>query len=365
MLMKNSKFQQRFKNMDYLIKMKLNELLKQRHKKEIGKSPTTINEVYGIIYRIYCIPENKSYVGQTMSHIYVNGSLSRKGIITRIRSHYNDRSLEQNISKPLSIALSTYETEQFEVFEEEKIIGKELAFINIKEGEYMKKYNSTVPTGYNTEEVGKIYSELLKDLSKFYEFEIKKYEYIDSTRERRRKDVCIGPYFNLKRKNIEPEKIIELLKTVEIENLYLTNSNGLRIVSRLKNENTNIRVYFKGNTDECLEFAKKISMNIIISPSFYDEKKYKYQLKLDKVLEDKDRITVITGKKYNNNSREHKTYLIIIYGNKNKRHQQLHRISFGGKTIDIKESYKTAIDFINKIKENMTTNIEYKINNPE
>ena len=54
----------------------------------------------------------------------------------------------------------------------EKIFGKELALINIKEGEYMKKYNSLDPNGYNTEEVGKIYSQLLKDLSKFYNFEI-------------------------------------------------------------------------------------------------------------------------------------------------------------------------------------------------
>jgi hypothetical protein len=360
--MKNSKFQQRFKNMDYLIKMKLNELLKQRHKKEIGKSPTTINEVYGIIYRIYCIPENKSYVGQTMSHGYVNDSLSRKGIITRIRSHYNDKSLDQNINKPLYIALSTFNTDQFEVFEEEKIFGKELALINIKEGEYMKKYNSLDPNGYNTEEVGKIYSQLLKDLSKFYNFEIEKYEYVDSTRERRRKDICIGPFFNLKRKQINKEKIIELLKTVDIDHLYLTNSNGLRIIARLKNENTNIRVYFKGDADCCLEFAQKISINIVISPSFYKET-YKYQLKLDKVLDDKESITVITGKEYNNSSRDHKTYLIIVYGNKKERHQQLHRISFGGKTIDIKESYKNALDFINKIKEKMPV-IEYKINNP-
>ena len=33
------------------------------------------------------------------------------------------------------------------------------------------------------------------------------------------------------------------------------------------------------------------------------------------------------------------------------------------KTIDIKESYKNALDFINKIKEKIPV-IEYKINNP-
>ena len=365
MLMKFSKIQQRFKEMDYLIKMKLDKLLEQRHKKEIGKEPTKIDEVYGIIYRIYCIPENKSYIGQTLSHGYINGKLSRKGLITRIRTHYNEKCLDKNMNKSLSIALTKYDPNQFEIFEEEKIYGKELAFINIKEGECIKKYNSLIPNGYNTEEIGKIYSQLLKDLSNFYEFDIKKYEYIDSTRERRRKDICFGVYFKIKKKEMDPEQIIELLKTVEIENLYVTNSNGLRIVVRLKNENNNIRIYFKGSNDECLVFAHKISTNIIISPSFYGQEMYKYQLKLDEVLENKESITDITGTEYYNNSRNHKTYLLIVYGNKNDRQQQIHRISFGGKTIDINESYKIALDFINKIKENTNNlSINYKINIP-
>jgi adenine phosphoribosyltransferase len=169
--MKFSKIQQRFKEMDYLIKMKLDKLLEQRHKKEIGKEPTKIDEVYGIIYRIYCIPENKSYIGQTLSHGYINGKLSRKGLITRIRTHYNEKCLDKNMNKSLSIALTKYEPNQFEIFEEEKIYCKELAFINIKEGECIKKYNSLIPNGYNTEEIGKIYSQLLKDLSNFYEFD--------------------------------------------------------------------------------------------------------------------------------------------------------------------------------------------------
>ena len=344
--------------------MKLNELLDQKHRKKGTISlPSKINEVYGIIYRIYCIPEDKSYIGQTLSHGYVNGALCRKGMITRIRRHYNQKSLEQVVKKPLCIALSTYETNQFDVFEEEKLFGKEIALINIKEGEYMKKYNSLLPSGYNKEEVGKVSSKLLNDLSDLHDFEIKKYEYINTTRDRRRKDVTFGSYFNLK--YVIPETIIKLLKTVDFEHLYLTNSNGLRIVARLRNENTNIRVYFNGTTDECLEFANKISTNIVISPSFDDKKEtYKYQLKLDKVLESIEFITNINGNVYNNNSRNHKTYLLVVFGNKNGRQQTLHRVSFGGKTIGIKESYETAVEFINKLKEIMPE-LKYKLSNPE
>lgn len=40
----------------------------------------------------------------------------------------------------------------------------------------------------------------------------------------------------------------------------------------------------------------------------------------------------------------------MISGKKNNRIQTLHRISFGGKSIDIKNSYDTASDFVEKIK---------------
>ena len=116
-----------------------------------------------------------------------------------------------------------------------------------------------------------------------------------------------------------------------------------------------------------LNILKKISDNIIISPSFYGEGYYKYQDKLDKVLEDKDIITIITGNEYANESRKCKTFLLMIYGTKNSRQQTLHRISFGGITQKINESYDIALEFINKLKENIgeKSSIEYKINIPK
>ena len=48
-------------------KMKLDELLKQNH----PPKKNDLKDVYGIIYRIFCVPENKSYIGQTFSHGYV------------------------------------------------------------------------------------------------------------------------------------------------------------------------------------------------------------------------------------------------------------------------------------------------------
>ena len=40
----------------------LTEILEMNYKSK-DKNFTDMNEIYGIIYRIYCIPEDKSYIG--------------------------------------------------------------------------------------------------------------------------------------------------------------------------------------------------------------------------------------------------------------------------------------------------------------
>ena len=356
----------KFKELDILIKMNLSKLLKMSYPpKKRGEENTKIEHIYGIIYRIYCIPEDKSYIGQTFSHGYIREYITKKGILNRVKHHYNDKNLDCNKDKPLYIAMIKYKEDDFEVYEEEKIYEKDIAFINQKEGEYMIKYNSLCPNGYNIEEIGKKYPKLLKDLSEYYDFEIQKYVYVDKTRTKRAKDICLGTYFGLKKQKLSLEKILELLETIEIEKITLLNSNGFRIIVKVIDEKDNIRIYFNGTKEECLEFSKKISDKIIISPSFHGKDSYKYQLKVDSVLENKDIITTITGKEYYNESRKCHTYLVMISGKKNGRTQTLQRISFGGLSIKLEDSYSIAIEFVEKIKKEIDDlSIEYIMSNP-
>jgi hypothetical protein len=151
----------KFKEIKNNNKMNLDELLKQKHPvKTPGQKKVELNEVYAIIYRIYCIPEKKSYIGQTYSHEYSRLTLIKKNILTRCKHHYNDKCLEVNKNKPLYVALTKYSAEQFIVYEEERLYNKDIADINQKEGEYMVNYNTLSPNGYNIEEIGKKYSKL-------------------------------------------------------------------------------------------------------------------------------------------------------------------------------------------------------------
>ena len=46
-------------------KMRLDELLENKREPKVpGSKKTEISDVYGIIYRIYCVPENKNYIGK-------------------------------------------------------------------------------------------------------------------------------------------------------------------------------------------------------------------------------------------------------------------------------------------------------------
>jgi hypothetical protein len=349
--------------------MKLNELLELNYSRNRRKkdNPTMLDDVYGIIYRIYCIPEEKSYVGQTFSHYFgADQYLCRHGLLKRCKIHYACKDDEDRKNRPLYVVLNKYPTDQFEVFEEKRLVGKELAIINQLEGEYMKKYNSLYPNGYNVEEVGKKYGRLLKELSEYHEFTIENHLYEDTTRQRQCQDICIGRYFKLPKSQLSNEKVLELLSTIDIESVKLTNSKGIRIIVRERGKKDNIRIYFQGTEEECLEYVKDISDNVTIMESFKGKSCYKYQSKLDKVLEDIQFIEKIQGKSYKNNARNTETYLLTFHGRKEqkKKSQTIHRVSFGGKQ-DIKISYEQALEFVDKLRAQTEKNIEYNLTNVE
>jgi len=333
--------------------MRLDELLETKYSTSGKKTPNTIADVYGIIYRIYCIPENKSYVGQTFSHHYCGSYLSRTGILKRVKQHWVDKDKDLSKDRPLYKDLCKYSPSQFEIHEEKTIYGKDLANISQYEQEYMKKWNCLDSKGYNMEEIGKIGSKLITMLSQHYEFDIVKTKYEDEkTRERRCKDVCLGVYFNITRREVTLKRSLELLKTIDIENIRLINSGGYRILIKPRGENVNIRLYFKGTKDECLEYTKSISDKIELAPSFIGNECYRYQDKIDKVLENAELIQDVKGSVFLNKTNDTETYLLIFYGVKNKRRQSINRVSFGGKNISISVSYNIAVEFVDIISKN-------------
>lgn len=329
--------------------MKLNELLELKYAYKGKKSETSIDEIYGIIYRIYCIPENKSYIGQTFSHDYVGKYVTKTGIIKRIKVHWSKKDEEIYNKRPLYKAFLKYTPDQFEVSEEKRLYNTEIAKINQIEGQYIQHYDCLYPNGYNIEEIGKRFGKIFQKLSEHYSFDIKRTEYMDTTRDRRCKDIMVGKYFNLPRSQIDKDIVLKNLKSIKIEKIRLTDSNGLRILVKPVNENINIRIYFNGSKQECIEYVKHLTDNIELSEAFRGKQCYKYQSKIEKVLELAEHICEVTGKSYTNKARNHETYLLMFYGKKNNKSQNLLRISFGGASQSIQKSYDTAMEFLDRL----------------
>ena len=339
--------------------MRLDEILELNHNNRKDRTKKTqISEVYGIIYRIHCIPENKSYIGQTFSHGICLGYLQRHGIITRCKIHYRAKDYDAHKNRPLYKALNKYSSDQFEVFEERRVRGKDLASLNQIEAEYMEKYNSIHPNGYNIQEVGKKYDRILQMLAEHHGFEVQRHEYVDKTRENRCRDVCFGKRFGLKRKSWSKDEILDKLKTIDVEQVRLVRTAGeFRIIVKEIGARDNIRVYFNGSKEECEDFAKKISDNVEIAESFRGTG-YKYQNKLEKVLGFPN-VTKVTGQVYGNMAADCQTYLLIFYGKKDNRVQSLARISFGGRKMNIEDSKRDAMRFLDLYMHQTTSDPNY------
>jgi len=118
----------------------------------------------------------------------------------------------------------------------------------------------------------------------------------------------------------------------------------------------NIRIPFPNSSkNACISYAQQIKDDIVIKPSVNGS--YKHQLKIDKILEEKEIISSITIHKYFNSSRNCITFLVIVYGKKNGRNQTLNRISFGGKNIKEEESKQEMIHFTNKLKDKLNESL--------
>lgn len=104
----------------------------------------------GQIYKITCIINNKSYVGQTTT-LNLNGK--PKGYIRRWKEHIREsRSKEQSHCIALANAIKKYGDSSFKI---ELITECEINMLDELETKYIKEFNTLCPNGYNIQTGGK------------------------------------------------------------------------------------------------------------------------------------------------------------------------------------------------------------------
>jgi hypothetical protein len=309
----------------------------------------TIEKVYGIIYRIYCKPENKSYIGQTLSHYLIKDKWFPSGIQNRIRKHFDKANTVEKKSILYNV-LSKYPKDEFEVHIEEKVPGNIINTLNAKEEDYIKKYNTLHPNGYNFVKISNTTCKSKQALINYYNLETDEKKYIDDTRERRAKDITTGKRFK------NNQERLEFFKDKKIEEVSITySSKALRVLVKLEGSIDKYRLIFGERKKEALDFANTLSNNVIIkqiAKDFLEEKNlddtYKWQNKLDDISKLQN-IKSIKGKFYYYKRFEKYTYVLFFYGLKKSRTVLLSKVSFGGKYDSEEDNYNQGKLFIEKL----------------
>ena len=91
------------------------------------------------VYKITCLPTNKIYIGRTS-----------KELNKRLKNHYSDAKNDPaTYQRPLHIAIRYFGIDNFKIEKIGEIVGKDAYELNIKEQEFILKYNAFYPDGYN------------------------------------------------------------------------------------------------------------------------------------------------------------------------------------------------------------------------
>lgn len=322
-----------------------------------------IEEVYGIIYRIYCKPEKKSYIGQTLSHNLVNNKWYKFGLNGRINRHFN-LSIVENKNTKLTEVLRKYPKDEFDVCLEEKIPGNKINLLNKIESVYMTKYD-TLNNGYNFVKMSTSISKSKQKLIDHYGLSVEEEKYVDDTRQRRAKDITIGGRVT---KNAER---ISFFKDKEIEKVIITFvGSALRVLVCCKGMKDKYRFILGHDKEKAMELANGLSSNIEIKGLARDflhdkslKESYKHQDRLDSLLKEEN-FTSVKGKFYFHKRFQGYTYILFFYGKKKNRVVIKDKVSFGGKHDTNETIYKDANIFLNKFLEKIQVD-EISLQSPE
>jgi hypothetical protein len=309
-----------------------------------------IENIYGIVYRIFSKTENKSYIGQTMSHQLLKDKWYPYGINKRIQKHLDITNVENKNTK-LTEVFKKHPRSDFEIFIEEKIPSNQINKLNNVEADYIKKYDSIV-NGYNFVKKSTSISKSKQKIIDFYNLQIDEEKYVDDTRQRRSKDITTGKKFKCNSERLE------FFKDKKVEKVIITYSaNALRLLVQIENMKDKYRLIMGNKKEEVLELAYQLTKNVEIkgiAQDFFLDKDTNETYKLqDRIEEIKniDNVTSVKGKFYYHKRFNGHTYTLFFYGNKKNRVVIKNKISFGGKHDTIESIYNDAKIFLQKLSE--------------
>jgi hypothetical protein len=207
------------------------------------KHIVNVDERYVEIYKITCLKTNKSYVGQTVSHILNNGKYRRHGMEKRLKGHISEAfSAKKNQCHYLNNAIRKYGPTEFVV---EMLTTCSLNDSDNEESKYIISLDTMYPNGYNLK-FGTITTRLSEEGRKRVSDGVYKY-YIDKKYER------------FKNINFPIEKNIE--KFIHPLNRKSCQYGWYVLINGKKADFGGIHISLEESKNRALEFIKALKYN--------------------------------------------------------------------------------------------------------
>lgn len=320
-------------------------------------------KVFGIVYAIKNRINKKVYVGQTMSHIYSEKKemWCEKGIYLRFIEHYKMGTCVFQYNN-LHVDMIKHGINEFKIKEILRVPASEIEMLDIFESKTIKELNSLHPNGYNVQSNSKCYSKTKKKLMKYFGTKcIRSEEY--EKRNERAKHICLSLKTQTERVKFFKNEKIKIIKIVPIKHSGIISE--VRVLVYTDKKDTYRIMYSYLDMEKNVHRAKELANHLVSEEQIYlhpelqsildgkTETVYKYHEKLEMVngLE----IRRITGRPYWHKTSNNYIYLLICYLREDKKNK---RIMFGGKNVDIEQSYNDAVEFVEKIEGNFEISLK-------
>jgi len=197
-------------------------------------------ERYYEIYKIVCIPTQKCYIGQAVSHILNHKRYRPYGMEGRFKQHTHEAfSKKNNQCRYLNNAIKKYNPENFKI---ELLQTCSLLDVNSIEQECIKNNNSLYPHGYNLNSGGKQFKHTLESRKRVSEGVI---NYFIDLKMNRFKDVIIYENENI-------EKFIKPLNRNKIQYGWYV------YINKIKADFGGVHISLETSKNTALEFLKNI-----------------------------------------------------------------------------------------------------------
>ena len=307
----------------------------------MNKKITEITDVVGHVYIIECDVTDKVYIGQCLSHIFINDVWKTHGIRKRFMYHCDKSGSKYSV---LHTDIEKYGKDKFNIRILETVPGNRINELDVKEAEFIEMYNS-VKKGYNTQKKSTSSTKSKRALYEHYKIGP---DYTKEYEERKgRKMQYMAPALNKYPRDKIVGVSLVLIKHLQVPRDIRVLTDCGDLVYRKNFMSANILA----NIKKARKYAEQLDPNYFVPSTILAienggevEEVYKYQDKLNIKLQETGLTTLSINRTFHKYTGGEVALILFYYKGKTTK-----RMMFGGKHTEIEKAIEEAQEFVKRL----------------